>query len=223
MYSKVRPRACKICHYKEVCHRRLFSQPTGCSSLPSVISADEPSRSTTRNIWSTPAPRRTSTWSKTCCHDDHLHSLLHSLCMFIEFATRGCCQRGLLFIVKYSSVSLWNWHLHFYSMLGIWLISFISLSLSLCLFSIISMGRLPVSLIFFYDIKPRRWALVYLKVSLLKWKQHTYYCCFTFQCMASRVTAHRHTKKYTYPSEWQAAQQSVREWCRTTRLLFNEL
>ena len=47
--------------------------------------------------------------------------------------------------------------------------------------------------------------------------KYTYYCCFTFQCMASRVTAHRHTEKHTYPSEWQAAQQSARERCGITR------
>lgn len=38
----------------------------------SVFSTDEPSRSTTRNIWSTPAPPRTSIWSKKSYHDDHL-------------------------------------------------------------------------------------------------------------------------------------------------------
>ncbi len=46
--------------------------------------SDEPSRSTTRNIWSTPAQLRTSTWSKNCCHDDHLLSpqlvYVHQVC-----------------------------------------------------------------------------------------------------------------------------------------------
>lgn len=143
---------------------------------------------------------------------------LLSLCMFIEFATRGRCQWGsslhgkILFCVPLKlGSSFLQYARH--------LTDFIHLSL---LFkSIISMDWLPVSFIFFYDIKLRGWAPVYLKVPLLKWKQYTYYRCFTFQCMASRVTAHRHTKKYTYPSEWQAAQQSVREWCRIKGMAFN--
>lgn len=55
----------------------------------SVFSTDEPSRSTTRSIWSTPAPLRTSTWSKKCCHDNQLLSLQ------LVYVHRVCHQREL--------------------------------------------------------------------------------------------------------------------------------
>lgn len=54
-----------------------------------LSSADGPSRSTTKNIWSTPAPPRTSTWSKKCCHDDHL------LALQLVYVHRVCHQRAL--------------------------------------------------------------------------------------------------------------------------------
>lgn len=184
----------------------VFLQIAGWSLFMSVLSVDEPSRSTTRNIWSTPAPQRTSTWSKKGCHVDHF------LAPQLVYVHRDCHQRALSLgsslhckILLCVPLELGSAFLHYTRHLT----DFIHLSLSLSLFiSIISMDRLSVSFIFFYDIKLRRWAPVYLKVPLLKWKQYTYYCCFTFQCMASRVTAHRHTKKYTYP-KWKARSSTV--------------
>lgn len=112
-------------------------------------------------------------------------------------------------IVKYSSQQgysflLYAWHLT----------DFIHSYLSLCLFPSSWWIDCLFLLSFFYDMKTMTLSTCLFK-GFLFWndKQYSYYCCFTFQCMASRVTAHRDTKKYTYPSEWQAAQQSVREWC----------
>ena len=83
------------------------------------------------------------------------------------------------------------------------------------------MGWLPVPLILFYDIKLRRWAPVYLKVPLLKWKKKkTILPTTAVSLFNAWLVGLMHTdthKKYTYPSEWQAAQQSVRERCGIRR------
>lgn len=72
----------------------------------SVFSADEPSRSTTKSIWNTPAPLRTSTWSEKCCHDN----LLPPQLVYVhQFCHQRALSVGIFFfrsIVKYSSVPL---------------------------------------------------------------------------------------------------------------------
>lgn len=159
-----------------------------------------------------PVLLRTSTWSNAHCPNDHLVSLQPVFSSRLppgSAVNESSLQCNILFYVPMKVGSPFLQYARH-------LTDFIHLSLSLFI-SIFPSSRWINCLflfVFFYDIKLRCWATVYLKVHLLKWKQYTYYCCFTFQCMASRVTAHRHTKKYTYPSEWQAAQQSVRKWCR---------
>lgn len=160
-----------------------------------------------------PAPLRTSTWSNKHCHDDHLVPLqpvcVHQVSHQRALSTGSSLQCKILFCVPLKLGSPFLQYARH-------LTDFIHLSLFVYFhISIISMDWLIACFFcLFLWYKTKTLSNCLFKVHLLKWKQYTYYCCFTFQCMASRVTAHRHTKKYTYPSEWQAAQQSVRKWCR---------
>lgn len=91
-------------------------------ALAFVFSLVEPSRSTTRNIWSTPAPLKTSTWSKTSSHDNPFLSTVcqvrqqRTLSVFFFFQHH--CR--ILFL-SYS-----NTDSHFYNMLATSLITITS-------------------------------------------------------------------------------------------------